>query len=147
MTLKVAVVLGDDLLPRLDELRSLGILEMDTGAALPAQLASMNAYLGGFPIARALDEGADVVITGRCVDSAVTLGALIHAFGWTHGRPRSAGGGHACAATSSNAARSATAATSPIGGWCRATTIWAFRSPRSGSDGAFVLGKPEIPAA
>jgi Acyclic terpene utilisation family protein AtuA len=67
--LKVAVVLGDDLLPRIAE--------------LPAKIASMNAYLGGFPIARALAEGADVVITGRCVDSAVTLGALIHAFGWT----------------------------------------------------------------
>jgi hypothetical protein len=81
--LKVAVVLGDDLLPRLDELRRLDIREMDTGAALPAKIASMNAYLGGFPIARALSEGADVVITGRCVDSAVTLGVLIHAFGWT----------------------------------------------------------------
>jgi hypothetical protein len=81
--LKVAVVLGDDLLPRVDELRGLDIREMDTGAALPAKIASMNAYLGGFPIARALAEGADVVITGRCVDSAVTLGALIHAFGWT----------------------------------------------------------------
>jgi len=81
--LKVAVVLGDDLLPRLDEWRTLDIREMDTGAALPAKIASMNAYLGGFPIARALAEGADVVITGRCVDSAVTLGALIHAFGWT----------------------------------------------------------------
>jgi hypothetical protein len=56
---------------------------MDTGAELPARTVSMNAYLGGFPIARALAEGADVVITGRCVDSAVTLGALIHAFSWT----------------------------------------------------------------
>ena len=61
----------------------LGIREMDTGAELPARIASMNAYLGGFPIARALAEGADVVITGRCVDSAVTLGALIHDFGWS----------------------------------------------------------------
>lgn len=80
--LEVALVLGDDLQPRLDELRKLDIREMDTGAALPGRVASMNAYLGGFPIARALAEGADVVITGRCVDSAVTLGALIHEFGW-----------------------------------------------------------------
>jgi hypothetical protein len=81
--LKVAVVLGDDLLPRIEELRRLDIREMDTGAELPGKIVSMNAYLGGFPIARALAEGADVVITGRCVDSAVTLGAAIHAFGWT----------------------------------------------------------------
>jgi hypothetical protein len=81
--LKVAVVLGDDLQPRVDELRKLGVREMDTGAELPARVASMNAYLGGFPIARALSEGADVVITGRCVDSAVTLGCLIHAFDWS----------------------------------------------------------------
>ncbi|OFX05306.1 MAG: terpene utilization protein AtuA [Alphaproteobacteria bacterium RIFCSPHIGHO2_12_FULL_66_14] len=81
--LKVAVVLGDDILPRTDEFRAAGIREMDTGAELPAKIVSMNAYLGGFPIARALAEGADVVITGRCVDSAVTLGALIHAFSWT----------------------------------------------------------------
>jgi ABC-type amino acid transport substrate-binding protein len=81
--LKVAVVLGDDLQPRVEELRQQGVREMDTGAELPARTVSMNAYLGGFPIARALAEGADVVITGRCVDSAVTLGALIHAFSWT----------------------------------------------------------------
>ena len=81
--LKVAVVLGDDILPRAEELRTAGIREMDTGAELPVKIVSMNAYLGGFPIARALAEGADVVITGRCVDSAVTLGALIHAFSWT----------------------------------------------------------------
>ena len=83
VTLKVAVVLGDDILPRAEEFRASGIREMDTGAELPARIVSMNAYLGGFPIARALSEGADVVITGRCVDSAVTLGALIHAFSWT----------------------------------------------------------------
>jgi hypothetical protein len=83
VTLKVALVLGDDLQPRIDELRQLDIREMDTGAELPKRIASMNAYLGGFPIARALAEGADVVITGRCVDSAVTLGALIHEFGWS----------------------------------------------------------------
>jgi hypothetical protein len=85
VTLKVAVVLGDDILPRAAEFRAAGIREMDTGAELPAKIVSMNAYLGGFPIARALGEGADVVITGRCVDSAVTLGALIHAFDWTPG--------------------------------------------------------------
>ena len=49
VTLKVAVVLGDDLLPRVNEFRELGIKEMDTGAELPAKIASMNAYLGGFP--------------------------------------------------------------------------------------------------
>jgi hypothetical protein len=80
--LRVAVVLGDDLQPRAEEFRKLGIREMDTGAELPSRIVSMNAYLGGFPIARALAEGADVVITGRCVDSAVTLGCLIHAFDW-----------------------------------------------------------------
>jgi hypothetical protein len=48
----------------------------------PASLASVNAYLGGFPVAKALDGGANIVITGRSVDSAVTLGACIHAFGW-----------------------------------------------------------------
>src|SRR5262249_22179461 len=52
VALKVAVVLGDDLLGRVEELRRLDIREMDTGAALPAEVTSMNAYLGGFPIAR-----------------------------------------------------------------------------------------------
>lgn len=83
LDLKVAVVEGDDLLERAGELSN--AREMFTGAAFPAKdaLASINAYLGAFPIAEALSRGADIVITGRTVDSAVTLGACIHAFGWT----------------------------------------------------------------
>lgn len=72
---KVAVVDGDDVLPLLPELR-------EQGLALPQQPASANAYLGALPIKAALDAGAQVVITGRCVDSAVTLGPLLHAFDW-----------------------------------------------------------------
>lgn len=82
VTLNIGTVDGDDLMPRADELRRQGVTEMFTGAPLPDSLVSANAYLGAFPIAAALDAGADVVITGRCVDSAVTLGPLIHEFGW-----------------------------------------------------------------
>jgi hypothetical protein len=81
--LKIATVEGDDVMPRLDELRQAGTTEMFTEADLPNEMISANAYLGAFPIAAALAAGADVVITGRCVDSAVTLGACIHEFGWT----------------------------------------------------------------
>jgi Acyclic terpene utilisation family protein AtuA len=81
--IKIGVVLGDDLSARAGELRERGISEMFSAAPFPQKLASINAYLGALPIARALDAGADVVITGRCVDSAVTLGVLVHEFGWT----------------------------------------------------------------
>lgn len=80
MALKIAVVTGDDLLPRAAEFA--GVKEMFNGAALPLRLWSMNAYLGAFPIAAALAAGADIVLTGRCVDSAIVLGPLIHEFGW-----------------------------------------------------------------
>lgn len=84
LDLKVAVITGDNLLDQLDAIAAAGPSEMFTGAAFPdkSKIASINAYLGAFPIARALAEGADIVITGRCVDSAVTLGACIHEFGW-----------------------------------------------------------------
>ncbi len=84
LDLKVAIVEGDDLLQRREEFAAAGITEMFSGEAFPKleSIASINAYLGAFPIAAALERGADIVITGRCVDSAVTLGACIHAFGW-----------------------------------------------------------------
>jgi hypothetical protein len=80
---KIAVVLGDDVTALLEQLRGEDVRELQSGAALPAKVLTANAYLGALPIKRALDEGAQIVITGRCVDSAVTLGALMHEFGWT----------------------------------------------------------------
>ncbi len=79
------MITGDNLLADLDAIAANAPSEMFTGAAFPdkEKVASINAYLGAFPIARALAEGADIVITGRCVDSAVTLGACIHEFGWS----------------------------------------------------------------
>lgn len=82
VSLRVAVVTGDDLMPVVSDLRAAGISEMFTGAPMPEKLLTANAYLGAFPIAAALDAGADVVITGRCVDSALALGPLIHEFKW-----------------------------------------------------------------
>lgn len=79
---RVGVVTGDDVLPLLPELRAAGVRDMFSGAALPEAATSANAYLGAFPIAAALRAGADIVVTGRIVDSAMALGPLIHEFGW-----------------------------------------------------------------
>ena len=87
LDLKVVVVTGDDLLNDLDRLETMNTSEMFSGDAFPPKekIASANAYIGAFPIAAALAAGADIVVTGRCVDSAVTLGACIHEFGWSAG--------------------------------------------------------------
>lgn len=82
LQLKIAVVEGDDVSAQMDAMREAGLTDMFTGQPLPARILSANAYLGAFPVAQALSAGADIVITGRCVDSAVTLGPLIHEFGW-----------------------------------------------------------------
>ncbi|MGZ0706126.1 acyclic terpene utilization AtuA family protein [Pseudomonas piscis] len=83
VALKVAVLLGDDLQPQLKALASAEIVEMFTGAALPPVCVSTNAYLGAPGIVAALELGADIVITGRGVDSAVVSAALVHEFGWS----------------------------------------------------------------
>jgi Acyclic terpene utilisation family protein AtuA len=81
IALRVAVVEGDDLMPRLDELRG-QVREAVSGEPLPARLLTANAYLGALPIVAALAAGADIVVTGRCADSALALGILMHEFGW-----------------------------------------------------------------
>lgn len=83
LDIKVAAVSGDDIEGLVSELRDEGVCEMFSGEPFPqAAIGSVNAYLGAFPIAAALDAAADIVITGRVVDSALILGPLIHEFGW-----------------------------------------------------------------
>ncbi|KAL3879348.1 hypothetical protein ACJMK2_031755 [Sinanodonta woodiana] len=77
--MNIAVITGDDILKQVNDVEKMRITEMNSGQPFPKNAHSMNAYLGAGPIARALDLGADVVITGRCVDSAIVLGPLIHA--------------------------------------------------------------------
>ena len=84
LDLKVAIISGDNLIANLSEISKKKNKDMFSKTDFPKKvdIMSINAYLGAFPIAKALDEGADIIITGRCVDSAVTLGACIHAFSW-----------------------------------------------------------------
>jgi hypothetical protein len=83
LPLKIAAIEGDDVLPLIAALRDRGLREALSGAELPPRALSANAYLGALPIKAALDRGADIVITGRCADSALALGILMHEFDWT----------------------------------------------------------------
>jgi len=80
LDVKVAIVLGDDVLEARNRLLA---WPGDAGQGQMPELMSANAYLGALPIAQALAAGADIVVTGRCVDSAALLGVAIHAFGWS----------------------------------------------------------------
>ena len=82
LKINVAVVYGDNLMSDLEKLKSINFKEIDSGKKFPKNILSMNAYLGAPAIATALREGADIVITGRCVDSAMALGPLMHEFNW-----------------------------------------------------------------
>jgi len=86
--LKIGVVSGDDLLGRVDQLLATGhpLANLDTGRPLRDvrdRLQSVNAYLGAAPIVEALGQGADIVITGRVTDTGLTLGPMMHEFGWS----------------------------------------------------------------
>lgn len=85
--LRVGLVTGDDIAGRLDALAASGVAlaNLDTGAAFSTireRVLSANAYLGSEPIAEALRRGAQIVVTGRCTDSALALGPLLARFGW-----------------------------------------------------------------
>jgi hypothetical protein len=85
--IRVATVTGDDILPRLKELQASGEVfkNLDDGRPLSevaGAISSANAYLGAFPVAEALDRGADIVICGRVTDPSLVLGPMIHEFGW-----------------------------------------------------------------
>jgi hypothetical protein len=84
---KIGVVKGDDIMPRLDELldRGIELRNLDTGeplSAIRSHVLSGNAYFGAFPIAEALCQGAGIVITGRCNDAALALGPMVREFSW-----------------------------------------------------------------
>jgi hypothetical protein len=83
----IATVSGDSVMERLEELRAAGepLVHMDTGAALDTVRSRMlfaNAYLGAQPIVRALEQGADIVLTGRVADAALSLAPIVHELGW-----------------------------------------------------------------
>lgn len=86
--LKIATITGDDFMPRLTELQNKGykLENMDTGESLssaPYQPTHANVYLGASSVAKALDDGADIILAGRVADPCLTLGILIHHFRWT----------------------------------------------------------------
>jgi hypothetical protein len=85
LRVNVAHVEGDDLMPRITELRApdgAGLAHLDTGRPLAAEPLTANAYLGGWGIAAALDAGAQVVVTGRVTDAALVIGPAAWWHGW-----------------------------------------------------------------
>jgi hypothetical protein len=86
--IRIGIVTGDDILDRLDSLMAEGheLRNMDTNeplATIRERVLSANAYIGSTPIVEALARSANVVITGRSTDTALTMAPLRHEFGWT----------------------------------------------------------------
>jgi hypothetical protein len=84
LPLKIATVSGDNLMPHWRDLKTHSLpFPEDAAEDCPAALITNNAYIGATPIKAALEAGADIIITGRIVDSALVLGPLMHHFQWT----------------------------------------------------------------
>ena len=84
---RIGIVTGDDIMDRIDDLLARGIelRNMDTEEPLSTvreRIQSANAYLGAWPMVEALNQGAQIVITGRATDTGLTLAPIIHEFGW-----------------------------------------------------------------
>ena len=85
--LKIAAVYGDDILPQLDSLITSGneLKNMETGEPITKirkQVSSANVYFGARPVVEALEQGAQVIVTGRVTDTGISLAPMIHEFGW-----------------------------------------------------------------
>jgi len=87
--MKIAIIEGDDLYPKLDELiaRGVDLTNLDTGEKdirkVREKIIAANVYIGSESIIEALAAGADVVIAGRCSDTALYIGPIMYEFGWT----------------------------------------------------------------
>ncbi len=87
LNLKVAAVTGDDILNRINELVNSGekMTNMETGEdfkLIKNSVLSSNVYLGVSPVVKALSEGADIIVTGRVTDTAITLAPMVYEFNW-----------------------------------------------------------------
>ena len=141
---RIAIVRGDDLRDRVDAFRKAGLRDMFNGTPFPEKdVLSANVYLGAFPIAQALREGADVVITGRVSDSALALGPLIAEFGWGEDD-------HDLLSAGTLAGHLLECGCHSTGGtftdWRDAADGWAdmgFPIAECRADGSFILTKPE----
>jgi len=84
----LAIVEGDDILEQLDELVASGeeFANLDNGEGLAGvrdRVTSANVYIGARPIVEALEQGADVIVTGRASDPSLVLAPLVYEFGWS----------------------------------------------------------------
>ena len=87
LDIKVGIVYGDDIVNNLYELTAAGerFTNMETGEDffdVRSRISSANIYLGAEPVVKALEQGCQIVVTGRVTDTGITLAPMIHEFGW-----------------------------------------------------------------